>query len=856
MTDKLPFKIYFYRLMSAVLITLERVRDCFWQLFVFAGFFVAMWLFQIPVLLGLFGEGLAFIAFFAGVGYFLWRDGRGFSLPRARDIDRRIEVDSMISGRPLSGLHDRLINPQEQTARDLWEIAKTKLKALLPLLKPARLRSFMMENDPYALRFGVLMALILGVMLAGPDAGYRIRNGLMPFSLPGMGFEKRDQYTLWVTPPAYTKAPQFVLTDKTMNEEILKIPQGSTLKAIVHGGWGAPTLHLGERIYDFIESADRSYGLELEVPLGSGELSLKQTFRTLAHWDYEVTPDEAPKITAGDKPPVALENGELQFSVSVYDDYSVQYLNMRMKLDEMVADAPLGVPAFDQRSVASPAAQDFGITPVYDLTSHPWAGLPVVFEFEAMDQIGQSGHSPPIKAVLPERVFRHPVAKTLIALRKRLAWQPEAAIVYAEISYDLEVLLTAKDMLHNDVVAYLGIRSAASRLGYNLPSIETTRSVMSLLWDTALRIEDGDLTLASRKLRDAQQALEDALKNPDITNDEVSALMDDLREAMGEYFSELSREMQKRAENGEPLPMISPDMMNNALNAEALSKFLEQMEESMRSGDIETAQEMLSQMQRLMDMLNPSMQAQMPEDMQMMQQGISELEELIKRQEALLGQTLEQAKVMEMMGGLGFDYGQSLPEDQDLMQEWGMNELPPAPGQKKDGTTPEAPFVNTQGNKVEQEALRYILGQLMLDVDAKIGEIPQSMGLAEQEMRASAQALALNQPPASVPHQEQAITYLRESQKQLAQQLQKRLQQMTGFMIGFGGKKMQYDPLGRPYGSDDNSGDPSDSSNVKIPDEAERRRVEEILQLLRERSSEQNRPREELEYYRRLLKRF
>lgn len=856
MTDKLPFRIALTRLISAVLITLERVRDSFWQIFVFIGFFIALWLFQVPMILGAFGEGLAFVCFFGGLGYFIWRDAPGFHWPTRRDIDRRIEIDSKVSGRPLSGLHDQLVNPQEQTARDLWEIAKARLKALLPLLKPARLRGFMMEKDPYALRFGVLMALILGVMTAGPDAGYRIKSGLMPFSLPQMGFEKRDQYTVWITPPAYTKAPQLVLGDKTIGGEVLKIPQGSLLKAIVHGGWGAPHLRLGDQVYDFTQSADKSYGLEVEVPPGSAALDVRQTFRSLASWEYEVIPDQAPIITAADKPPIVLDNGELQFSLSVYDDYSAQYLNMHMKLDEMVADAPLGEPAFEQRSVASPAGQDFGITPVYDLSAHPWAGLPVVFEFEVTDQIGQTGRSEPIKAVLPERVFRHPVAKTLIALRKRLAWQPDAAIVYAEISYDLEVLLTAKEMLHNDVVAYLGIRSAASRLGYNLPSIETTRSVMSLLWDTALRIEDGDLTLASRKLRDAQQALEDALKNPDITNDEISALMDDLREAMGEYFSELSREMQKRAENGEPLPMISPDMMNNALNAEALAKFLEQMEDSMRSGNRESAQEMLSQMQRLMDMLNPSMRAQMPEDMQMMQQGISALEELIKRQEALLAQTMEQAKIMEMMGGLGFDYGQVLPEDQDLMQEWGMEELPPAPGQKKDGQAAEAPFVNTQGNKVEQEALRYILGQLMLDVDAKIGEIPQSMGLAEQEMRASAEGLALNRPPVSVPHQEKAIEYLRESQKQLAEQLQKRLQQMTGFMIGFGNRQMRYDPLGRPYGGDESSGTPTDSSNVKIPDEAERRRVEEILQLLRDRASEQNRPREELEYYRRLLKRF
>ena len=90
----------------------------------------------------------------------------------------------------------------------------------------------------------------------------------------------------------------------------------------------------------------------------------------------------------------------------------------------------------------------------------------------------------------------------------------------------------------------------------------------------------------------------------------------------------------------------------------------------------------------------------------------------------------------------------------------------------------------------------------------------------------------------------------------MAQQLQQRMQQMTGFMLSFGGGGgMQYDPLGRPYGEGNQDGK-GHSSNVTIPDEREQRRVDEILQLLRRRASQNDRPREELQYYRRLLKRF
>lgn len=49
---------------------------------------------------------------------------------------------------------------------------------------------------------------------------------------------------------------------------------------------------------------------------------------------------------------------------------------------------------------------------------------------------------------------------------------------------------------------------------------------------------------------------------------------------------------------------------------------------------------------------------------------------------------------------------------------------------------------------------------------------------------------------------------------------------------------------------------PHHGSQVKIPDEAEKKRVEEILKELRRRSGEMERPPEEREYYRRLLRQF
>jgi hypothetical protein len=120
-------------------------------------------------------------------------------------------------------------------------------------------------------------------------------------------------------------------------------------------------------------------------------------------------------------------------------------------------------------------------------------------------------------------------------------------------------------------------------------------------------------------------------------------------------------------------------------------------------------------------------------------------------------------------------------------------------------------------------------------------------------MRGSSEALGENSPEDSIPHQEQAIKYLQQAQKDLSDQFMARLQQMTG--VSRMGSGMKFDPLGRPYGGDGNRNGLF-GSPVKIPDEGERKKAQEILNLLRKRSGELDRPEEELDYYKRLLRQF
>ena len=74
-------------------------------------------------------------------------------------------------------------------------------------------------------------------------------------------------------------------------------------------------------------------------------------------------------------------------------------------------------------------------------------------------------------------------------------------------------------------------------------SDEQLREVADYLWEMALSIEDGDLSAAERRLRQAQEALKQALENG-ASDEEIDRLMAELREAMNEFL----REFAERAE--------------------------------------------------------------------------------------------------------------------------------------------------------------------------------------------------------------------------------------------------------------------------------------------------------------------
>ncbi|NCC21458.1 MAG: DUF4175 family protein [Alphaproteobacteria bacterium] len=819
-----------------IVILFESLGRALWRPFAWTAFFCGLWLLGLPAILGAGGEIVSALVFLAGLTIFLASGLPTLRIPGKPDVRRRIECDSGLRHRPLTSLEDSLANRGNDAARQIWQQRGRWLADASSHARGTSLKPLMPHLDPHALRYLSLLVLILGVAVAGPLWKQRLAHGLFPVSLAGNSPDDSPRIVLRITPPEYTGLSEAVISSFGKDSSPLSIPKGSRIRVSVTGGPPTPKFVIGGHSFPMKELASGTYGLETPV-LPGDSMVVRQLFMTRARLPYVYVSDLPPTIDEADKLEITPE-GSIGVPVRLYDDYGVKDLVLDIELDSVVEDAPLGEPFQDRRLIMSPGGETLETRPVYDLTGHTWVGLPVVMTLVAVDGTGQKSDPLTYRTILPERTFRHPVAAILIEMRKQLAWLP--VFNAQQVAIGLEELLRQPQTFDGDPVVYLALRSAASRLSY-AQSEDTARAVIALLWETALRLEDGGLSLAMQALRNAQKELEQALTDPDAGQAEIAQKMDALQQALARYMQELAAELNKRGADGQPVLMLPPEAMGQVIDPLSLKAFLDQLRAEALSGDMHTAQEMLSKIRKMMDMLDPSRMAELPPEIQFMNEGHNELQELVQKQQELLDQTRERARPLP-------SYGEWIVPEPTIRGPIAPGKLPPPPL-----PAPQpGHHADNQAGRTEQEALRLVLGQLMREAGEILNEIPDGMAAAEFEMRASSAALADNDPISSIPHQERALENLQDAMEDMNQQMAARMQQMIGMSFG-GGSNL--DPLGRPISPSEGNRN-FFGSNVRIPDEQDRERLEEILRILRQRSGDFSRPEMELDYFRRLLRQF
>ena len=378
----------------------------------------------------------------------------------------------------------------------------------------------------------------------------------------------------------------------------------------------------------------------------------------------------------------------------------------------------------------------------------------------------------------------------------------------------------------------MGLRTAYWRLA-TAESSEDMKGIYDLLWSIALRIEDGDLSLAERDLRDAQKALADALEQG-AGDDDIARLMRELKVAFARYMDALI------AQQG-PTAQRQMDMSSDgrSVSRNELERMLADIGELARSGSREQAQAMLQQMQSILENLQlPREAGPMSPGDKAMSEAVDKMGELIRRQQELMDKTFRQQPQQQGLDAQG-------------MLQGGM----PQPGEQgtggesqhgaKGGKAPDL-AQKLEGLAGEQKALREELGKVLEMLRKNGAEVPDGLGKADNSMEDAEGRLKAGRADRATASQGQAIEQMRAGAQGMADKL---MQGQGG--RGRGNGSASTDPFGRPSPGTMDLGE-----GVSVPNKMGVQQAREILQELRRRAGEMGRPQEELDYLDRLLKRF
>jgi len=840
--------------LAKLILIFERVwRALLWPFLVVGCFLIASligvwsWLPAWAHTAGLFAFAIAFAVALIPLLSIPW--------PSRQDGLRRLERDSGVKHRPATSFDDRLPDSASPAARSLWQRHRERLARMVAKLKPRPPRPGIARLDPFAIRALVLLLIVSAAFVAGRGGWDQLAAA---FSYGSDFSSSGHRIDAWITPPLYTGAAPVVLADGKGNrgsngaDGAVTVPEGSQLMVRINGdGSDRSALEFidgesGERESAKPSASDEQlteFELSLQEP---GDVRVSAGGRTIGTWSFNIIDDRDPSIRLV-APPAPTPRKALRLHYQVEDDYGVAHAEARFELagntgpkgeagDQPTSSDVLIEPPVVQLRLPRTGGKETEGRTYKDLSAHPWAGLKVRMRLVAKDQAGQEGISPRYILTLPAREFQRPLARAIIEQRRNLVSRRDARELVAQA---LQALTVAPERFIKDKVVYLGLRSAYWRLKIRDDKQGLT-SVVDQLWQIALRIEDGDLSDAERALRMAQERLMKALEEG-ASDDEIKRLVQELRTALNRFLNALAEQARK---NG-----MTPGQemgANRLMNSQDLDQMLRQIENLAKTGSREMAQQLLSDLRDLLEKLQMGMANADPRGEQMMNM-MNGLGDLITRQQKLLDETFEMRRQQESAR---------------RQQRSGQGQQGETPGRRGAGPGPQGQRPGQQGEGPAQQGQGQQgfggLAQRQGDIQQKLEQMMEQLrglgGNPSEKLEGAGQAMgkarsALDQENLGRATHEETVALDR--LRQGAQSLAEQIMQMMSAQMGRSGQDGR-DPLGRP----DRSSGPDLGSSVKVPDEIDIQRAREILDELRRRLSEPNRPMLELDYLERLIRRF
>ena len=442
---------------------------------------------------------------------------RMFRKPTAAEIDRRIERANHLEHTPVLVQADRPSGKESAFATALWREHQRRMAAGLEGLGGDMPRTGVPDRDPWGLRALAGLLLVTAFAFSFGPLGGQLTDGFRPHARIDAVPARIDA---WVTPPAYTgKAPLFLTATTNLETTAFSVPEQSDLALRVTGGSGKETLLFTDGTGAMRDLEPEGGAVDPNVkPTGQamsavrkfsgklttdGTLSLRSGEQELAQWSFTVIPDKPPVIRFSGDPQRAV-NGALELTYEIEDDYGPVSAEAEITLDDPpgsnarplygAPDFPLTLPRRDAKGPAAKTSRD--------LTEHVWSGSNVRLTLKTRDAAGQEATSETRTILLPERPFTNPLAKAVVEHRKILSM--DAGRKPDVVDLIDAVTLRPEDTFDNPS-QFLGLMTGRTMLKM-AASDDQFREVADYMWQMALAIENGDLSAAEKRLRQAQEA--------------------------------------------------------------------------------------------------------------------------------------------------------------------------------------------------------------------------------------------------------------------------------------------------------------------------------------------------------------
>lgn len=772
-------------------------------------------------------------------------------------------LDQSLPNRPIKALSDsQAIGASDDASSAVWRAHQKRMaaRAATATAVPADLR--IARHDPYALRYVALIAFTIAVLFGSI---FKVAS-VTDLTPGGTALANGPVWEGWVESPRYTGRPTLYLND--IDAGPLQVPQGSLITLRLYGQVGA--LALSETVSGRTElpsATDLAHDFSV---LQSGEIAINgPSGRT---WAVEVIADAPPQVAVLGAPESG-SLGEMTLPFKSSDDYGVEAGEARITLDlsavvrvhglfvapeirpELIL--PLPMPIVGART-------EFEENLIENFSEHPWANLPVQIRLSVLDAAEQQTQTEPFAMVLPGRRFFDPLAAAVIEQRRDLLWSRDNAVRVSQI---LRAVSHRPDDAFRKQTSFLRLRKLVKRL-------ETLTSLSKLtpdmrdeiaddLWGLALELEEGDLADALERMRRAQERLEQAMRDG-ASEAEIAELMQELRQATEDYLRQLAQQQQQENQQaGEERPQNGESMQ---LSQDDLQAMMDRIQELMEQGRMAEAEQALKEFQEMMENMRVT-QGEGGEGQSAGQQAMEGLSESLREQQGLSDDAFRDlqeqfnpnAQAGENEGNTGRNGGQGQGQSHEGQGGEGEGEGEQSADQSGSQSGGQSDGQGANGSLADrQQALRDELrrqqGALPGAGTPEGDAAREALGRAGDAMDNAEQALRDNDMAGAIDNQAQAMEALRDGLQSLGEALAQEQNQQQG--QGQQRADEQQGPSNDPLGRNQNGSGVDPNSDANMNDADVYRRARDLLEEIRRRSAQGERPEQELEYLKRLLDRF